>query len=180
MQVLEKGVYDPARPLEAFLVVHLRNRLSNFKRDRLHRSDSPCPQCHGGTPCQADGSVCKNHAAWQRRNRAKANLLTANSLNLDPDWGDRSLAYQPQVVEQFEAEELRRLIDENLPLDRRAWYLRLLDGAPVPTHRRHDVQRAVLDILTEAGWEFGDDRLNSLLTGFATPAEPVPNDREAA
>jgi hypothetical protein len=50
-----------------------------------------------------------------------------------------------------EASELERLIDERLPLELRADYLRLKAGSLVVAPRRRQVPEAILDIMDDAG-----------------------------
>src|SRR5690348_1481836 len=66
LQALATEKYDPSRPLPNFLYAHIRNRLINLKRDKLHRNDPPCKECASGEPCQPDGH-CKKFLEWRKR-----------------------------------------------------------------------------------------------------------------
>jgi len=63
---------------------------------------------------------------------------------------ERSLRV-PDRLAEVESKELDDLIDEELPVDLRADYLRMRSGLRVEKLRRRRVERAVLEILQGAG-----------------------------
>src|SRR5690349_21106640 len=65
LEVLEGEGYDPSRPLENFLYVHLRRRLSNNIRRSFYRGEPPCECCPTHAP---PASPCKKWLDWQKRN----------------------------------------------------------------------------------------------------------------
>ncbi|WP_162670472.1 sigma factor [Gemmata massiliana] len=133
--------------LEAFLYRHCANRLSNRRRDETGaRNDPPCAVCHaamkGTGPGHADGTWCPDYCSWRARNQVRANL--ARPIPLE------SIAERtgPSAVEERAAEnELTDRIDAQLPLDLRAYYLKMLAGAPVDVTHKEKVRRAVAEIL---------------------------------
>jgi hypothetical protein len=150
-EALAAGRYDRNRPLANFLYTNARNRLLNLKRDSSHRADTPCKACHAGTPCQPEGQ-CEAYRRWWARNSAKASIFFPNSANSAAEIAEENeLRPQPSVVGQVEVKELRELIDERLPVELRADYLRMLSGEPVETSVRKRVRAAVLEIMEEAG-----------------------------
>lgn len=151
MELLRKGKYDPAMPLQAYLMTHARRRLCNMKRNLHHRSDSPCARCAAGDHCCEPGP-CKKHAAWAARNLAKA------TLNRTVDLADASPEREPRtaesVVEQAaERNELAELLDRYLDVDLRADYKRMLAGEVVIALKRRRVQQEVARIMAEHGFE---------------------------
>lgn len=141
LELLAKDTYDPSRDLEPYLYTHTRRRLLNKQRDELRRNDPPCRTCHESGSC-GDGFPCKKYGAWARRNNVKANLMQPAALENAPESRARESA--PDLAELREA---RALIDEQLPLELRSYYLRMLAGDPIPKGRRHQVIEAVRAIL---------------------------------
>jgi hypothetical protein len=128
LEVLERGVYDASRPLENFLFIHVRNRLSGYKRDNYLRSEEPC-SC----------TDCKRHLAWKARNEVKRSLMSPIDVELT-----QPLASQ---AEGCLDNDILNLIDDNLPLELRSDYLRMRERVALPKARRMRVQNAIIEIL---------------------------------
>lgn len=137
--------YDPSRPLENFVYVHIHNRLCNLKRDKYRRNDAPCAACASGQPCN-DGSFCKKYDAWLKRNHTKANLMQPLDLGAQVG-GDAWQSFEPSAEEEAIQREMLTLIDAKLPTEMRAIYLQLRSGVKVPKSKREAVVRAVKEIL---------------------------------
>jgi DNA-directed RNA polymerase specialized sigma24 family protein len=60
-----------AGQLEGFLFRHAKNRLTNYKRDRLRRCDPPCRPCWSGLEHER-GPACEAFARWKARNERPA------------------------------------------------------------------------------------------------------------
>jgi hypothetical protein len=150
LEVLAKGQYKPGQALDGYLFSAVRNKLRNYKRDLHHRSDPPCQKCATGDFCCQSGP-CKVFVAWVARNQTKANLARPVDMgDVPPDREPRTS--EESVVEQAaEGNELEQLIDERLPLELRADYLKMRAGVHPGDRRREPVQRAILAILAEAG-----------------------------
>lgn len=147
LEVLERECYDPARPLENFLYSHVRNRLINFRRDKLRRNDPPCRRCHAGDPCGPDGEPCARYAGWAGRNRSKSNLMRPLGLDRVADEGERRTRVGSVAEGEAEVAELLKRIDEGLPAELRASYLQMRAGVAVPKARRLVVEAAVKEII---------------------------------
>jgi DNA-directed RNA polymerase specialized sigma24 family protein len=148
MQGMEK--YDEARPLENFLYSHIKNRLINFKRDKFRRNDPPCPSCHNaiaGATSHEDGQYCDKYITWRDRNLAKQNIMNPLDLSNICDEKESRTRMPSSVVEDVERSELLKRIDDELPVELRATYLQMRDGASVPKPKRLEVERAILNIL---------------------------------
>ena len=140
--------YHPEKgSLEGFLYRHCANRLSNRRRNETGaRNDPPCAVCHaavkGTGSGHADGLWCPEYSAWQARNQVRANLARPVTLEGIPE------RTGPSTVEAATAErELAQRIDEQLPIELRSFYLRMLADDPIDTVYRQKVQRAVAEIL---------------------------------
>jgi hypothetical protein len=157
LEVLETDKYDASRPLANFLYTHIRNRLINLKRDKLHRTDVPCKRCHDGDFC-TDGGPCKVYSEWRARNSSKANLMRPIALDHVADERERRTRTESTVHGDVETAELKRLIDERLPVELRADYLKMLGGVTIPPARRRAVEAAVKGILKgELEWPANED-----------------------
>jgi DNA-directed RNA polymerase specialized sigma24 family protein len=152
LQGMEK--YDENRPLENFLYRHVKNRLINFKRDKLRRSDAPCLDCHNaidGHTKHPDGAYCDKYISWQRRNTSKQNIMNAVDITNINDENESRTRIESSVVEDVANAELLKLIGQKLPLELRATYLQMqADATKVPINKRREVQRVILQILEEA------------------------------
>jgi hypothetical protein len=155
-EALASGQYDSTRPIENFLSRSVRNRLLNLRRDKLRRADAPCKRCHRGQPCGPDGQVCAPYASWSETQRRKSAVCSPASMHAVPaDVDEAGIRTQSPTTHQVEGDELRRLIDERLPVDLREPYLRMLAQDRVEHHVRRRVQDAVLEIMREVG--YGED-----------------------
>lgn len=146
IKVLQKKGYDPSRPLANFLYTHVKRRLHNFYRDNCRRNDPPCLICHS---CQKlptehpDGAYCKRYREWRERNDRKMTLLGVP----DPEKYTEAVNHRGDGAEDVELKEVLRLIDEKLPVELRADYLRMRSGASVPQAVREEVETAVREIV---------------------------------
>lgn len=152
---LEK--YDGKRPLENFLYIHVKNRLSNFKRDNYERLDKPCLKCPLNAyikcedKCTAynEKEECQLYAKWVIRNQSKKNIMQPVDIG---DSQVLSPSTVSEVEEEVEGTELSKLIDKHLSVEYRSDYLKMKAGHKIPKKRREIVQQAVLNILEENGY----------------------------
>ena len=84
--------YDPSRPLENFLSVHLSNRLKNFVRDNYYTKD------------QED----------------KKRVIKPSSLSYE----DTIPTYADEIDDNIDAAAFQKIIDQKLPAEHRADYLK--------------------------------------------------------
>lgn len=144
--------YDTSRPLDNFLYVHIRNRLTNLKRNEYRRTDSPCALCHrpeGNRSRHPSGEFCARYLGWKKRNDAKANLSRPLDLDHIADEHESGTRAESEVEGDAQTRELLGLIDENLPVEMRATYLQMRAGKSVPKARRTAVERVIRQILGE-------------------------------
>jgi DNA-directed RNA polymerase specialized sigma24 family protein len=155
IKVLNKGLYDPSRPLDNFLYTHIRNRLINFKRDHAGRNEPPCktcpfydPKCKKSTNQCAefpDKNQCKKLADWKSRNNAKQSIMSPLDVSVITD---NAIEQDGEAYNDATYAELIAVIDKDLPVELRSDYLRMIDGAPVPRARKQKVREAILAIRT--------------------------------
>lgn len=148
LEALEKGRYDPTRPLENYLYTHICNRFCNLKRNRFRRNDPPCAKCHAGDVCPdaIPGDSCPKYRFWRERNQSKANLCSPISLDHISDERERRTRANSTVEADAEIGELLDRIDEKLPIELRQPYLQMRAGVSVPKPVRLKVERAIIEI----------------------------------
>lgn len=111
--------YDPSRPLENFLSVHLSNRLKNFVRDNYYTKD------------QED----------------KKKVIKPSSLSYE----DTIPTYTDEVDDNIDATAFQKIIDQKLPAEHRADYLKIINDVYVPKKRREEVIAIIKELLDEEG-----------------------------
>jgi DNA-directed RNA polymerase specialized sigma24 family protein len=139
--------YDPARPLENFLQVHLKRRLLNLRRNKLKRTEIPCRECHDKGH-HGDGVKCDRYLEWESRNLSKLNIMFPLDLAAINEDQERSLQARSGLDSHDVADLLSR-IEDRLPPHMRADLLRMADGALVTSERRREIKKAVRSILWE-------------------------------
>lgn len=112
--------YDPDRPLENFLRVHIKNRLLNLRRDKYYRPDSGKAE-----------DVQKN----------KKKLLDATPFD------EFEYAFSVLDSDNLEHKELLEMIDEKLESVFRADYLRFLDGQKLTKVRKTKLFEKLKEIM---------------------------------
>jgi hypothetical protein len=145
LEVLEKEVYDPGRPLENFLYVHIRRRLGNNIRKSYYRGEPPCTCCD---PVNPPPEPCKKWLDWHRRNTSKQNLMRPLDVSTVNDEHEPRMASPSSAVEDASMNEILSRIDRLLPVDLRADYLRMREQVMIPKVRRQRVREAILAILS--------------------------------
>jgi len=155
--------YDSTRPLENFLWIHVRNRLINYKRDNYERLDKPCLDCpfydqhclKSTSQCSEfnDKHNCELYVTWFNRNSAKKNLMNPIELGAIDDSTESHLHLtEIEPNEEMAGDELIKLIDKDLSLDLRPYYLRMRAGEKVQKKHQTLVRAAIVDILEKNGY----------------------------
>lgn len=109
--------YDPSRPLENFLSVHLSNRLKNFVRDNYYTKD------------QED----------------KKRVIKPSSLSYE----DTIPTYADEIDDNIDAAAFQKIIDQKLPAEHRADYLKIINDVYVPKKRREEIISIIKELLDE-------------------------------
>lgn len=115
------GRYDGRRPLENFLSVHIKNRLSNFKRDNYYRPD--------------DGRA-------EEIQKGKKKLLDAASVD-----EIKNVLSNFKVSDSLEERELLEYIDSALPSTMRGDYLRFLHDQSLTKTKKTKLLGALKEIM---------------------------------
>ena len=135
--------------LSTFLYHHINNRLKNFKRNHTHYLTQTCPICNSKTPSK-DCEVCQYN---ETKRLARKNILEPISLDSVDDENERNMWTELDLIQYLESKEIFSIIESYLPVDLRADYLRLRDGALVPYGRKLKLIEFIQTILEEHGHE---------------------------
>lgn len=114
--------YDPSRPLENFLYVHMNNRLKTFKRNKYFRI---------------------NAGSAEGVQQAKKNIMDPLPIETIDHFSNEDL------FEGLEISEIRSRIDNQLPVSLRKDYLRICSGQKVTRNVYENVINALKEIFTE-------------------------------
>lgn len=121
--------YDATRPLENFLSVHLSNRLKNFVRDNHFTNTEDSNKVRVMKPAQLD----HEHSLVDERN---------------------VFAVDDQAIDYG---EMSKVIDKKLPAQYRLDYLKMQNDVYISRQRREEIVIVIREILTENGYEKGQD-----------------------
>lgn len=113
--------YDENRPLENFLSIHIKNRLSNFRRDKYYRPD--------------DGKA-------EQIQQGKKRLLDATPVD-----NIKNLLISAECSDSLEERELLSYIDNHLPANMRSDYLRFLNDQVLTKTKKTKLLEVLKEIL---------------------------------
>ena len=152
MKALEK--YDPKKAvLENFLRVHIRNRFINLKRNKFSRKEPPCVSCPFYDPecLKSDNKCaefmnkddCDKWAAWRKRNTSKAGLMRPIDIDsVTEDEGPTDNFF----LNKMNLAELKRKIDDAMPVELRGDYLRMMDGVYVSKQKKDKIKEFLREL----------------------------------
>ena len=163
LQGLDK--YDPSKgKLETFLWTHVRNRLSNLKRNKFERYDKPClhcplaaydPECKKSrNECTEyeDKDNCSLYYNWLRRNSAKRNLMSPVGIQNVRDEHESNMREEQDIIEKINYETMVDLIDEKIPAVLRPLWIRMKNDIKLTKPEREKVLEAIRFILAEENY----------------------------
>lgn len=122
--------YDSKRPLENYLAVVIANKLKTFKRDNYVRIDSP-----------------------SKHYESKKNLMEPISIDSVDDERESGMYTDDYVINNTVDNEMFRIIDNNIPSELRADYLKLKHGQKIVKSRKKLIEDIVIEILERYGYE---------------------------
>lgn len=152
--------YDGLRPLPNFICTHIRNRLINYKRDNYLRHEKPCTTCPFKAFLPPDGCskykdlmFCSLYSGWVERNIKKRNITyTIDFDQIKHD--ERNMKYDCEPVDNINKKEIMDLIDTELPVRLRKYYLMMLNGDNIPKKYKEQIKKAVLEIAERNNFEY--------------------------
>lgn len=120
--------YEPPRPLENFLSVHLSNRMKNFVRDNHFINPEDTERVKVFQPAQLD----HEHSLLDNRGSFTS--------------------------EQFvDYQTMQKLINHKLPANMRMDYLKMINDVYITKQRRDEITITIREILVEYGYEKRQD-----------------------
>lgn len=132
-------VFDETKgaSLSTFLFMYINNRLKTFKRNNYIRNSHKCnsKNCTGEETCP----FCERRKTYIAR---KKNIMDPITLV-----NDSNMLSKQDFIADIELEELKTIIDNNLPIIYRADYLRMLNNLYVPKNRKTQIEQVILDII---------------------------------
>lgn len=146
LKAIEDGAYDEDRPLENFLRIFIKNRFINLKRNKYFRTAMPCHacplydefckkttnQCEGFT----DKMECDKYNTWFTLNHTKRNLVDCVNIGNVNDEEEERMKENFLVEDTFDIKELKDYLDEHLPAEMRADYLKMITNhGAKPSHQ---------------------------------------------
>ena len=144
--------HNSGSSLKNFLRYHIRNKYINMKRDTFSRPNSPCNGCPFKCPHKqavsgcvefSDKYECSKYAGWQRRNVSKRNLMETCSIE------NAQCQTESVAMDRLERKELVQLIDRYLPVELRADYRRMVEGASLSKRNRLKINDKIRQIIRE-------------------------------
>ena len=149
--------WDKVRPLENFLSVHIKNQLLNLRRKNFSRHEPPCKKCPFYCPksvvhineCELfeDKGDCDKWKNWIKRNEIKENIAKPGNIHIISDEEEASIQDHSDLDDYIDGVSLRIKIEEELPLDYRADYLRFMSGVSIPKYRMDKLKAKIREIV---------------------------------
>lgn len=152
---LEK--YKPEFPLENFLWVHVKNRLCNFKRNNYTRLDKPCLKCplkayiKDRDLCTAYSRKqdCSFYSRWESNNLTKQNIVKPINIGVVAEHQESCMSMQNSFIDQLGCKEIIDIIEENLSVEYRPYWLHLKAGIKLYKEDQNKLHDEIVKILQE-------------------------------
>lgn len=104
------------------------------------------------------------HLSNRLKNFVRDNFYTKDEADKKKVLAPQQLSYEDYVPEDYfdddnhiDAKDMQKIIDKFLPVEHRADYLKILSDVYVPKKRRNEVISIIKNILSENGYEKGQD-----------------------
>lgn len=128
-------------PLDKFLHIHLHNRLFNFKRNNFIRHETSCGEC------KRTGEICQRCKTMKKRNINKLKILAPGTIDDDNPYA----AYE-NSLEYIELVDYVERLEQLMPKSMYEDFLRLKDGASIPTKRKQNIKDFIRDSVELQDW----------------------------
>lgn len=150
MRLLPKFNRRKGMSLESFLYMSINNRLKDFKRDNYARIFHKCEYCNNEENPEVPCEYC------QRRNwRIETRKNIVEPLDIDNICSDEEsgVTTNNDFIEDVEIAELKSIVDQELPVNLRSDYIRMLHDIQIPKTRRNLIEFSIIQILEKHGYE---------------------------
>lgn len=158
--------YDASRgKLETFLWTHVKNRLSNLKRNKFERYDKPClncplkaydPQClESSNQCTEydDKDDCKPYYNWSKRNFSKKNIMSPVGMQNVKDEHESRMKEDNDIVESIYSAQVIALLDVKIPVALRSSWVKLKNDIKINKPERDKLLLSIRQILVEENYD---------------------------
>ena len=119
-------LYNGSIPFNKFISNHIKNRLITLRRDKYIKPGCSCGNC----------KKCKKNQ----------HIININSPSDITEIKDSSIAYDPH--DELISKDLIEYIDDCIPAEYRDDYIKLLQGAYIPTYRRNIIKDFIKEALS--------------------------------
>ena len=132
--------------LSTFLTAHLHNKLRTFKRDHYIRKDFTCKYCNREDP------NCEHCQRKEWRHAAKKYIMEPIDIDNVNTNSEKNMRAHNDVLADVELHELTNIINNNLSIELRSDYIKILHGVYVPRKRRMIIESEIIRILEQNGY----------------------------
>lgn len=151
--------------LETFLWTHVKNRLSNLKRNKYERYDKPCFKCplnaydpdckKSANQCTAydDKSDCKPYYNWLKRNSAKKNIMSPVGMQNVKAEHEPKMRQDSDIVEDINVANMIDILDSKIPVNLRSYWIKMKNDIKLSKSEREKLLSAIHDILGEVNYD---------------------------
>lgn len=154
IELMASNKYDPARQkLAGFIYRHMKNRVINLHRNKMHRTEVPCQRCASGKGHGRDKKTCKVYDRWINRNTSKKNIMCPVDIGYINDEDESNTRVQDTLAQDLDTKHLEEKINSELPVRLRAEYLKLRSGVKLPAGKIQQIREAITHIIGNAKLE---------------------------
>ncbi len=121
--------YDGKRPLEHFLSVHLRNRLSNFRRDNFTRLDAVC----------------------QKIQNDKKSIMEPLDISLVDTENEESMKVYDDVISKIRTKEIISAINPHIGPGFKRLYKKFIKTGKIARNKRKDFIEHIRELIVKYG-----------------------------
>jgi DNA-directed RNA polymerase specialized sigma24 family protein len=140
--------YDETMPLENFLRVHIKNRLCNLKRKYQRRElQCVCKTCSDKTLDVNSKMVCIKYKQWYDRNLSKKNIMLPIGIDEVSDEHEKGMRTSVDLDNKIYQNDIFQKIDNLLPVDMRADYIKIKNGIKVSKSRYDKIVAKIQELL---------------------------------
>jgi len=129
--------------LETFLYIHISNKLKTFKRDNYLRKDFVCKYCGRKDP------NCEYCQRREWKYGAKKNLMEPVDIDNVQLVDNKNVCVEYDFLSDIINQEIIDLINNNLDVNLRTDFLKILHGVYLPKHKRDIIENKIREILDE-------------------------------
>lgn len=174
-QAMNNGTYDESKDLDQYLFMTVKNHFKNIHRKYRQQNKPPCLTCPLYDPgfksslnqCveYADKNDCEPFNSFNNKYKNRLSLLQPSDIATISEDDKNQLVIEYNLLEDLSQTELFDYVDKNISPEIRGDFLRMLSGVKINSENTKRVQREVVAILIEGGFEIDLDDLQEFVGG---------------